>query len=262
MTSARADKLTEAVGLLRWLYAAQPTDQNVAFDYIVVLHWAGDDAGAIQVFEALSPPEDQIPDYVRKNIASAYYRQENYKTALNLFRPLVQNGDHDARLLTAEILMRLGEIPAAQEIYAAMIDENPVDIQVYLSRAAMLRLSGNYRQVVPDLEKASRIGANGDQNLLRSIRDDLASAYINLGESDKAIPILAPYIRSGNANSSIQGNYLFALRDTYSTDQRLRPPAFFGRIIPVHQFLAFRFWPNAISVFRIILRLSTFTRLF
>lgn len=212
---AREGLYDAALNILAALYEADKTDFAVAFDYLTVLHWSGDNDKATAVYENI-PTGTDIPVYVRFNAGAAYYRLGEYDKALAAIKPAVDSGDRKARLFEAEIYLRRGEILESQQRYEALIEEDPRDISVYLSRAYVAVAISDYRQGAVDLERVIRLvpdGADKDERL-RRYHDDLAAAYINMGRSDKAVTILKPYIDSSTANSSMAGNYILALKDT------------------------------------------------
>ena len=210
---ARKQQFPEALSTLRWLHETEHGDQSITFDYVTVLHWSGHQQEAIQLYEQL--PSVQIPDYVRKNIADAYYNIGDYSKALATVRLLSDRDNRKNKLQEAELLMRLGDNYTGQAIYEQLLSLDPKDVDVYLRRAAVTASLNDYRQATWNLEQALRLIPQVPDNemRIRQIKADLAIGYIKLRQSARAIPLLVPYINNKTATDSMQGNYINALKD-------------------------------------------------
>lgn len=220
---ARQGSYEEALNIFANLYESDKTDSETAFDYLTILHWAGENSKAVSIYESITTGIE-IPVYAQLNASAAYYRLGDYNKALAAIKPAIDKGDRKARLFEAELYMRCGNSLKSQERYEALLAENPLDIEVYHSRAYAALAVSDYRQEAADLERAIRIIPDtGDKLMqLRRYHDDLAAAYINMGRPDKAIAILKPYIGGKSVNASMSGNYILALKDMAKYNQAVK----------------------------------------
>lgn len=214
VTLGRNANYSESLAIFRLLYQANPADLKVTYDYITVLAWAGSTESAVELYEKL-PKGAEVPDYVMRNVGSAYYQTGNYRKAHDIFAKLAAGGDKQARIWQAESLMRLSDPQAAQAIYEDLLRQDPYDLDVYLSRANMYYLAGEYANAVADFDKAQKITKTKPQYAQREteIQGQFAAALINAGQPDKAVQVLKPFIIKGTATLNMQGDYLLALRN-------------------------------------------------
>ncbi len=220
VTLGRNANYRESLAIFRLLYQANPADLKVTYDYITVLSWAGSTESAIELYEKL-PKGTEIPEYVTRNVGSAYYQTGNYRKAHDIFAKLAATGDKQASIWQAESLMRLSDTQAAQAIYEGLLRQDPYYLDVYLSRANMYYLAGEYANAIIDYEKAQKITKTKPQYAQREVdvQGQFAAALINAGQPDKAADVLKPFIVKGTASLNMQGDYLLALR--YSGKYRL-----------------------------------------
>lgn len=209
---ARSQQFSESLDIFKQLYQKYPDNKEVQFDYVVVLNWAGNNLAAIEMFEKLDGKT--VPTYVKVSVAGAYYQTGDYKTAQKLFHEVAVTGDHKALIWEAQSLLRMGEIDAGNKIYKLLLDKNPNDIDVYLSRASVFVLMNQHTAAVADFEKALSLVPTGDEgiNKRRQINYDMAISYIRVGDEARAILLLKPYIQDGSADVWMQGDYITALR--------------------------------------------------
>lgn len=200
-----------ALTVLQALYTGNPADRDTACDYIAVLNWAGRHTEAVSVFEALAP--GPVPAYVLRAAGGSYYQTGRYAEALPSFKMLTAQGDSQAELWQAECLAALGDTEAAAAFYQERLAKTPADSLVYLSRARTAGRQGNYRQAAADYERARTLIA-GDSAQAIVLQDELTIALLRSGNILRAIAELQPYIENGSANTSMQGNYIVALRSS------------------------------------------------
>ncbi|MEG6584897.1 tetratricopeptide repeat protein [Dendrosporobacter sp. 1207_IL3150] len=208
---ARNQRYVESLVILRELYTQDPTDFKVAYDYITVLNWSGNNNSAILIYESLPPLS--VPDFVLRSVGGAYFQLGSYQKALDIFALLTSKGDSEARLWHAECLMLLGHQESAQAIYNELLLENPNDSNIFLSRASVFNRLKEHRLAAAEFENALKyLPPETNSNRLLDINDAFSAALINMGSTDRALKIIKPYIDNKTANSSMQGNYIYALR--------------------------------------------------
>ena len=69
---ARAGLYDKSLLVLKSLYASNKNEVLIAYDYMTVLNWAGKYEQAIKIYE--DGQYGEAPDYVKMNIAGAYYK--------------------------------------------------------------------------------------------------------------------------------------------------------------------------------------------
>jgi tetratricopeptide (TPR) repeat protein len=209
---AQSQNFSKSLDIFKQLYQKYPDNRDIQFDYIVVLNWAGNNQAAIEMFEKLQG--EAVPVYVKKSIAGSYYQAGNYKVAQKLFHEVAESGDHKAQLWEAQSLVRMGDLETGNKIYKLLLDKNPNDIDVFLSRASVLVLTNQNTAALADFEKALSLVPAGDEGITkwRQINYDMAISYIRVGDEARAILLLKPYIQDETADVWMQGDYITALR--------------------------------------------------
>jgi tetratricopeptide (TPR) repeat protein len=209
---AQSQNFSQSLDIFKQLYQKYPDNKDIQFDYIVVLNWAGNNQAAIDMFEKLKG--EAVPIYVKKSVAGSYYQTGAYKVAQKLFHEVAESGDGKAQLWEAQSLIRIGETEAGNKIYKLLLEKNPNDMDVYLSRASVLVLTNQNTAALADFEKALSLVPPGDEgiNKRRQINYDMAISYIRVGDEARAILLLRPYIQDGTADVWMQSDYITALR--------------------------------------------------
>jgi tetratricopeptide (TPR) repeat protein len=210
---AQSQHFSQSLDIFKQLYQKYPDDKDIQFDYIVVLNWSGNNQAAIEMFEKLQGGVE-VPSYVKRSVAGSYYQTGAYKIAQELFHEVAESGDRKAQLWEAQSLIRMGDTDAGNKIYKLLLDKDPNDIDVYLSRAAVFVLINQNTAALADFEKALSLVPPDDEGISkrRQINYDMAISYIRVGDEARAILLLKPYIQDGSANVWMQGNYITALR--------------------------------------------------
>lgn len=210
---ARNENFGTSLPILQRLHAEQPGNMAILADYIIVLNWSGNNRTAIDLYEQKAAAANPS-DYLKVSIAGAYYQAADFKTAQYLFHQVAASGDRKAKIWEAQSLMRLGDKTNAQKLYEELLAKNNKDIEVYLSRGAMLMLAKESTAAIKDFEYALQLTPAGEEgvNARRLIHRDMASAYIRNGEETKAIVLVKSYIDDGTADVFMQGDYILALR--------------------------------------------------
>ncbi|MDF2633204.1 MAG: Tetratricopeptide repeat-containing protein [Pelosinus sp.] len=209
---AQSRNFSESLQIFKQLYQKYPDNREVQLDYIVVLNWAGNNQAAVEMFEKING--DTVPMYVKRSVGGAYYQTGRYKAAQKIFHEIAASGDRKAEMWEAQSLIRMGETEAGNQIYIKLLDKNPDDIDVYLSRASVLVLTNQNTAALNDFEKALSLVPAGDEGIIkrRQINYDMAISYIRVGDEARAILLLKPYIQDGTADVWMQGDYITALR--------------------------------------------------
>lgn len=209
---AQAEQFSASLDIFKQLYQKYPDNKEVLFDYIVVLNWSGNNRAAISLFEKLEG--ETIPEYVKTSVAGAYYQNGDYQVAQKLFHEAAIKGDHKAQIWEAQSFIRMGDNEAGNKEYNRLLEKNPGDIEVYLSRASMLALTSQHALAIADFEKAMSLVPEGDagRDERRRIQYEMAISSIRSGDQARAIVILKPYIQDGTATVWMQGDYISALR--------------------------------------------------
>lgn len=210
---ARSGEYSVSLNLFKDL-AANTANLTIIYDYAVVLTWAGDYSEAIRVYENQIAAKDQAPSYVTNNIAGAYYRLGNFSQAQKLFHKAALQGNIEAKRWEAESLMRMNHLVEANQIYAELIEKAPGDADNYLSRAAMLMLSGDTVSAAVDVQKALALlpGTPEGNERRRQIRSNMAVSFIQNGDYPQAIVLLQPIVANGSADMKTTANYILAIR--------------------------------------------------
>lgn len=211
---AQSEQFSASLDIFKQLYRQYPNNNDVIFDYIAVLNWAGNNRSAIELFEKLNTKA--IPDYIKRSAAGAYYQIGDYSAAQRLFHEVAVAGDRKVQMWEAQSLINMGETEAGYAIYKVLVEKYPNDIDIYLSRASMLVLTKQYSAAAADFQKALTLTPSdaSNTNSRRSIHYQMAISYIRAGEEMRAIILLKPYIQDGTADIFMQSDYVSALRLT------------------------------------------------
>lgn len=215
MTWAKQERYGQALTALSQLQTKYPAVAQILFDYAVVLHWDGRDKAATTLYENQISRRRDVPAYVQEAIANAYFRQQKYAPARVLYHVLSGSGDQRARrarLMEAEVLIRQNDPAAAQQIYEAMLKEQPDDLEVFLARGRARLANADSRRAGEDFFIAQGLAKKqGDVAKQKQIDGLLAMALLRAGDLEQAVSVLQPYIRSGQADASMQVDYIMGL---------------------------------------------------
>lgn len=211
VTEARDGKYEHAISVLEDLYLSDKNDLKSAYDYMTILHWAGKNEQAIDVYE--QNLYDFVPEYVALNIASAYYRLNQYDRALVLLYPLVEKKNIEAMTLQGQIYIKQNNPNMAEEVFDKIVgDAEPEEVLRIKTETA---IGLNNWQWPAALWRRALI--EKDRGLYTNISridlvDKLAIAYLRIGRDRDALKLLQPYIENRTASVNMIGNYIIALR--------------------------------------------------
>ena len=215
MGLAKQERYEQALTALAQLQTKYPTVAQILFDYAVVLHWGGRDKAATALYESRISRRRDVPAYVQEAIANAYFRQQQYAPARILYQALATSDERRsrrARLMEAEVLILQNDPAAAQQIYEAMLKEQPDDLEVYLARGRARLGNGDSRRASEDFLIAQAVAKKQkDAAKQKQIDALLATALLRAGDLEQAVLVLHPYIRSGQADASMQIDYITGL---------------------------------------------------
>jgi tetratricopeptide (TPR) repeat protein len=210
---ARGNRLQEALTLLGWLHDNQPQNTAILEDDIVVSGWARQYRQVVHLFETSTLPEAvTVPAYVLNGVGGAYYNLQNFAKAETCFAKAAAQNNHFARIWQAQSYYRLGERQKADQIYAALLNNNPQDIDVLRSQASMNLWGGHNEEALAELKHLKKLPIN-DPAIVKAVDYNLAIAYMRLDEAGNAILLLKPYVDKGQADAFMQSDYVLALFD-------------------------------------------------
>lgn len=211
---ARAGLYDKSLLVLKSLYASNKNEVLIAYDYMTVLNWAGKYKEAINIYE--NGKYNDVPDYVKLNIAGAYYRLNMFDKTLETIEPLVKKENKEAILLLAQVYLKENNINQADEIYEDLIEKNPDDITIYLNRAQASTAMANWLRAARDWSTVLNIYEEYPNNAVinkQQILDNLSATYIHMSRYKEAIQLLEPYIYNKTASVNVIGNYIIALNN-------------------------------------------------
>ena len=116
----------------------------------------------------------------------------------------VEEVDHSAAALDAEVALRLGELDQAQELYRKRLDDSPNDAAALAGLGEIAFRQGRMTRAVALLEQA--LAGSEDKLLERSSSvETLARAYVQAGALDSAIALLERALdRAETANALVE----------------------------------------------------------
>lgn len=213
---AREGQYTPALVILQQLAAPANASLNVLFDYVTTAVWAGDYAGAVQTYETrIKARGKDVPEYVKTNVAGAYFQLGKYQEAWEIYHAAAAGGDQKIKLWEAESLARLGRITDASQLYDELVCAVPANVDIYLSRAEMYLMSGDNLSASKDIETVIKLQAEqGQGSSLEKelqLRGNLAARFIRDEAYEYAILLLKPSIKNGSATPAMQQDYVYAL---------------------------------------------------
>lgn len=212
---ARAGLYDKSLLVLKSLYASNKNEVLIAYDYMTVLNWAGKYEQAIKIYE--DGQYGEAPDYVKMNIAGAYYRLNLLDKVADIIIPLVENDNKEASLLLAQTYLRLDRIKEADDVYNELIIKYPDDMDIYLNRAQAAIAAANWSRAARDWTDVLNLyEKNPDDEKItkQQILDNLSASYIRIRRFKEAAQLLKPYVENKTASASMVGNYITALNNT------------------------------------------------
>ena len=212
----------QSLDIMARLVEADAQDKSALSDYIIILQQAGQNEQAVNLFEQHSGTT--MPSAVTRSVSTAYFQLKEYDKALAVLQPAITCGERDALLRAGEMNVLCGNIIAAQSYYEHLLTMNPNDYEVYFSRGMLSLQIKDYRQAARDLERARRLMPEcpdkADQ--LTKLEHNLAIAYMNSGQDQKAASILVNYTKTLPVEGSIASDYIVALGNSSQPELAVR----------------------------------------
>ncbi|SMC86650.1 tetratricopeptide repeat protein [Sporomusa malonica] len=208
---AQNGRYQQSLDIMNRLFKADTQDKSVVSDYITILQWAGQNEQAVNLYEQQAGTT--MPFSVVRSVSTAYYRLKEYEKALAVLQPAITRGERDALLWAGEMHLLRGNNAGAQVYYERLLAKNPNDYEVYFSRGMLSLQIKDYRQAAWDLERARRLVPDSPDKATRLVKveQNLAIAYMHLGQDQKAASILVNYTKNLPVEGSIAGDYIVAL---------------------------------------------------
>ena len=185
-------------------------EEMVEYDYLTILNWKGNHEQTVKLYEAYPVP--QAPNYVLRNVASAYYRLRNYEKALEIIEPIMHD-DLDAKLLTAKIYVAMNKSPKALAIFNAMEEQDPENILIYKAKGDCFMEAGDCNVAAVAWEKALELYHKAPiaEVTEERLADNYSACLIRVGRYKDAEAFLKPYVVADKANDNMYGNYLTSI---------------------------------------------------
>jgi len=208
---ARKQEYQQSLAIMSQLFKTNPKDKTIVSDYITILQWAGKNEQAVSLYE--QQPDTDLPLYVVISISNAYFSLKEYDKALHILQPAITRGERGALLWAGEMHLLRGDGAGAQVYYGQLLVKNPSDYEAYLSRGLLSVQAKDYRQAAGDLERARRLIPDGPDKApqLLKIEHNLAIAYMDLDQNQKAVTILESYTKTLPVEGSLASDYIIAL---------------------------------------------------
>ncbi|SHJ06092.1 tetratricopeptide repeat protein [Propionispora hippei] len=215
VTLARGGEYRPALAILENLMVDHETEADIVFDYTVVAVWAGEYTKAVQLYEERIKSFPAVPDYVRINVAQAYFKTGHFNDAWQLYHQSAMTGNRKARLWEAESLVHTGSFDEAERIYSILLEEQPDNLAAYSGKANILLARGDADGAAKLIETAlASVDGWNDPALkasLLTLRGEMAAQFIRHDAYRQAIVLLRPTIRDKSATVQMQCDYVLAL---------------------------------------------------
>lgn len=215
VADAREGLYDKSLSVLKNLYDSDKSDTDVAYDYMTILNWAGKYEEAVDVYE--NGKYDDVPDYVKINIAGAYYRLNLFENTEEIIQSLAKEGNKEAAALLAQTYLKENKIKEADDVYNELLVKYPDDLNIYVNRAQVSISTGNWLRAARDWNDVLKIyEENPAEKIItkEQILDNLSVAYIRIARFKEAGHLLEPYIKDKSASFSMVGNYIIVLNNT------------------------------------------------
>jgi tetratricopeptide (TPR) repeat protein len=219
---AQKGQYQQSLDLMARLVKADAQDKSVLFDYVTILQQAGQNEQAINVYNQQSGTS--MPFSVIRSVSTAYFQLQDYDKALAVLQPAIIRGERDALLLAGEMSLLRGNTIGAQAYYERLLSMNSNDYEVYFSRGMLSLQIKDYRQAARDLERARRLlpECPDKAERLTKLEHNLAIAYMNNGQDQKAALILVNYTKTLPVEGSLAGDYILALGNSSQYELAVR----------------------------------------
>lgn len=213
---ARAHQYLPALDLFAALAAQPDAAPDVLFDYAAVASWAQEYQIAIQLYEnRILPLHLPIPDYVKNNVAGAYYQQGLFQEAQQLYHEAGTAGNEQSSLWEAQSWLQLGNETAAKQIYSDLLQKDPENSTVYCIRAQLWLKANDPVSAENDIAAALHIlkeqGYSESSPQVQQVRSEMAAHFIRSDNYLYAISLLKPAISDNTATINMQCDYILAL---------------------------------------------------
>ncbi len=160
--NARQGRVDDALHVLAPLYDSHPENIPLAYDYLVVLTWAGRDDDALRIFDRLTP--ENIPAYVLEAAGKAARNVRNFDRAEQLYRQGLERFPENIQLAIGLVysLADQGRFPEAKAQLDALRLAYPRNVDIPFALAYICEGQKSY----PDaLQAYDRVLALDPQSL-------------------------------------------------------------------------------------------------
>lgn len=228
----------EAVAIARkgdLLTASQQLEQlfvathglEVEYDYLTILNWAGKNKETIAVYEA--NPLTNAPNYVNRNVASAYYKEQYFDKALAVIAPNLKDYEFADYELAFKIYFSKNKLKAALDLYDKLDAHYPNDVMVPVTMGRACLDTYNYNIGANVWKKALEMCKQNPQSQIKETdcADSYSACLIRTGYVKEAEDFLKGYIDAGTITDNMYTNYLGCI----NLQKRYKevPPLFYNR---------------------------------
>ena len=193
-----------ALAVYEEILAGDAQNDLLRFKAALCAYKTGDLEKSLRYTDALS--SSPLKGLKNEQMGRIFFEQKNYARALDFFRPRVQAFKPsedlsltDCLLPFSESLLRVGQIDEALFWFEAILErlpqedsENRFHVQ-FLSAEAQRKLE-HYEEALVLLEKA--VSEAPSEDLKNQAIYELSKTYLESGQSDKAVEILSPLLKS------------------------------------------------------------------
>ena len=215
----RQNKNSEALPLLETAWRHNPNNPHMLADYLVTLVWLRQYGKAIKIYTAHRHRVKGVR-YLYRNMAKAFYETENYRQAQPLYVQAFSFDHADAEALKGVVFSswKLRRYLTGFKAWLTAYQKHTVvpqtleTLKIYMMQhLGASSLAWLY---------ARQAGVK-DQQLMASLRGDVAQERIKWEEYDVALQILESELRENPGNFRARCDYIVALRDKYRMQEVL-----------------------------------------
>ena len=209
----KQDKTAEALPLLEAAWRTHPDNAHMLANYLSALVWLGLYDKAINLYATHKNALAGVK-YLYRNMAKAFYETKDYRQALTLYNQACSFDNSDAEALKGLIFcaVKLQDYPEAVRAWLTAYQKKTIPIpsltplRIYLMR----QVGANTLA----LQYAQALGSK-DQELIESLKGDVAAERIKWDEYDAAILILEQQLQDNPDNFRARCDCVVALKEKY-----------------------------------------------
>lgn len=211
---AKNNQYQQSMEIMSRLFAEEPQDKLITYDYITILQWAGQNEQVVRLYQQQADPN--MPFFVRRSVSAAYFYLHEYDKAEAVLQPEIKREERDALLWAGEMYLIRRDFAKARTYYDQLLKQNPNDYDVYMSRGVLSLKADDYQQATSDLERARRLVPDAPDKAARlyKVEHSLAIAYMHSNKNEKAASILRNYTKTMPVDASIASDYIVALSNS------------------------------------------------